>query len=507
VLAGTEGAVDPFFSPDGQWIGYFAARHLKKIALSGGSPVVLCEAQPPWGASWVGDRIVYGEGPDGIFEVPATGGTPKRLVAADTKVSAFLHGPQLLPGGDAILFTIGSPSSMVDRWDTAQVVVQSLKTGERKVLVRGGTDARYVPTGHVLYAHDGVLFANAFDLSRLELVGGPTAILDGLSMSAGGTTGAVQLAIASTGAIVYPRTQTNQASTMVWRNRQGADTPINAPARPYETPRVSPDGARIAVRAIDQEDDIWIWDTKTETLTRLTFERTTDASPLWTRDGKRIVYVSSKEGAPSVYWKAADGTGQAEPLLAKPPESNGALVLNSITSDDTRVVYSVGVPSDIVVLPLQGDRQPRPVIAHPQFAERGGDVSPDGRWIAYYSDESGTFQVYVRPFPAADSGRWQVSSDGGSLPQWSPNGRELFYKDAHNRLISVSIQPGATFAFRKGAPLFDLSDAMQSVYRNWDVAPDGSRFVVVKTPRAVGAPQLTIVENWFEELKQRVPVK
>jgi Tol biopolymer transport system component len=209
---------------------------------------------------------------------------------------------------------------------------------------------------------------------------------------------------------------------------------------PFE-PVFSPDGQwvayhsgthlkKIAVTGGAPTTICWIWDVKGETLTRLTFDKSQDNAPLWTRDGKRVIYTSGAEGAPNLYWKPADGTGVPERLLAKPPPSSGALVPNSMTPDGKELIYSVGVPSDIMVLPLGGDRQPRALIAQASFAERGGDVSPDGKWIAYYSDESGTFQVYVRPYPDVNSGRWQVSGDGGILPKWSPNGRELFYVDA-----------------------------------------------------------------------------
>jgi Tol biopolymer transport system component len=503
------GAIDtpfePVFSPDGQWVAYHSGTQLKKIAVTGGAPTTICDAQAPWGASWDGDRIVFGEGGAGIFEVPATGGTPKLLIVADAKKGEFLHGPQVLPGGQAVLFTIGSAGTVIDRWSSAQVAVQSLKTGERRVLVSGGTDARYLPTGHIVYARDGVMFANAFDVARLELRGGPTAVVEGVARSAGGLTGAVHFGVSDAGTIAYMPAGIGAVTMLAWRNRDGSDVSIGTPPHTYETPRVSPDGTRIALHAADQDNDIWIWDVKSETLTRLTFDKAQDNSPVWTRDGKRVIYTSGTDGAPNLFWKPADGTGAPERLLSKAPESNGALVANSVTPDGKQLIYSVGVPADVMALTLDGgDRQPRPLMAQPAFAERGGDVSPDGKWIVYYSDESGTFQVYVRPFPDVNSGRWQVSGDGGILPKWSPSGREILYIDARSRLASVSVLPGATFAFGKTAGVFDMGEAM-SVLRNYDPAPDGSRFAIIKQPRARGGPQFIVVENWFEELKARVP--
>jgi len=292
----------------------------------------------------------------------------------------------------------------------------------------------------------------------------------------------------------------------VWRNRQGLDTPIAAPQHSYETPRVSPDGTRIAMHALDQDSDIWVLDTKSEALTRLTFDKAADMSPVWTKDGRRVAYVSAKDGAPNLFWKPADGTGQSEPLLAQPPSSSGALIANGATPDGKALIFSVGVPSNIMTLPFEGDRQPRALIAQPSFAERSGDVSPDGRWIAYQSDESGTFQIYVRPFPAVDQGRWQVSGEGGRLPIWGPNGRELFYTDDRNRLVSVNVSAATPFAFGKASVVFDLADTLLAVYRNYDIAPDGSRFALIKPERQRDSTHFLIVENWFEELKQRVPV-
>ena len=504
-----EGPTEPIFSPDGQWIAYFANRHLRKVAVNGGTPITLAEAPAPFGASWTGDRILFGAGPDGIFEVPSTGGTPKPLIKADGKNGSLFHGPQLLPGGEAVLFTLGSVGSLADRWNSAQAVVQSLKTGERKVLVPGATDVRYVPSGHLLYARDGVLYANAFNLTRLELVGGPTAVLDGLLSATVSATGSVQVAIADNGTIAYPNGGVSQPTKLAWKSRQGSETAIDVPTRPYETPRISPDGTRIAVRLPGQDDDIWIWALKQETLTRLTFDKAADATPNWTRDGKRIVYVGSRERGPSIYSKLSDGTGDVASVLDAPPESSGALVVNSITPDNAQVVFSIGWPADIMTAALPGPGRPRPLIAEPRFAERGGDISPDGHWIAYYSDESGSFQVYVRPFPEVNSGRWQVSSEGGTHPVFSPAGHELFFRDDRNRLVSVPYQStaGGTFAYGKGTPLFELSDIAVSTYRNWDPSPDGSRFVIVKADRAVGAPQITVILNWLEEVKQRVSTR
>ena len=494
-----ENPTEPFFSPDGQWVGYFARSKLKKIMVTGGAAVSVCDAQTPNGAFWAVDRIVFGQSVRGIMEVSPDGGTPTVLVAPDKSRNETLHGPQMLPDGQTILFTAKPYGSV--RWDDAQVVVQSLKTGQRKKLVDGGTDARYLPTGHLVYVRDGVMFAAPFDAGRLDVLGGSVAMLEGVAETTANQTGAAQLAISRAGTLVYLPSAFGQNRTLAWRDRQGRDTPIAAPPRAYGAPRISPDGTRIAVDARDQDNDIWMWDIVRETLTRLTFGASQEVIPLWTRDGRKIVYSSSQTGPYGLFWKSADGTGQTEPLTLSP----GQIVPSSFSPDGKQLVfYNVG-ESRLMVLGLDGDRRPRPLTAATQFLERNPDISPDGRWIAYESNESGNYEIYVRPFPAVEQGRWQMSTNGGVRPRWAPNGRELFYIEP-GRLVAVSVQTGSTFQFGKAVPLFDLvNDAQPSPNRHYDVTADGTRFVVIKQPQT-SVSSLVVVEHWLEELKARVPV-
>jgi eukaryotic-like serine/threonine-protein kinase len=500
-----EQPLDLTFSPDGQWIAYQSGSRLKKIPVNGGAPVTLAEVPPTSGISWSGDRILFGAGARGILEVPATGGTATTLIppASDGRL---LYGPQLLSDGNRVLFTVLDPSSVTELSSTAEIVVQALDSGARTTLLRGGLDGRYVASGHLIFARDGVLFANAADIDRLALKGGATGIIDGVAVAMSLPGGAMQAAVAGDGTLVYLPATRGAVTTLAWRSRQGNEIILPAPPHAYDQPRVSPDGRRVAVHVSDGDNDLWIWESTTETLTRLTFERGLDSFPAWTTDGKRIVYVSAAGGGTNLFIRAADGTGQPEPLLAKPPESSGALVANGMTPDGRFLIYSVGVPSNIMKLPLDGSREPQPVLNNPQYAERSGQVSPDARWIAYQSDESSTFQVYVRPFPNVDGGRWQVSAEGGSVPIWHPSGRELFYIDPANRIMSVPIAAAATFSFGKPVLALDFSDRPASVYRNYDIAPDGSRFILAKeSQRGRGASQFIVVLNWLEELKQRVP--
>ncbi len=499
-----EQPLDLTFSPDGQWIAYQSGTHLKKIPVNGGPPVTLADIPPSSGITWSGDRILVAAGTRGIFEVPATGGTPKTIVAA-YEGGRLLQGPQLLPDGNHVLYTVLTPISLLELASTAEIVVQQIDTGARTTLMHGGMDGRYVPSGHLIFGRDGVLFANAVDLDRLQLKGGATGMVDGVNLALSLPGGAMQAAVADDGTLAYLPATLTAATTLAWRSQQGAEMPLAAPPHPYDQPRISPDGKRVAVHSADGDNDIWIWETTSETLTRLTFDRGTDSFHVWMPDGKRIAYVSSAAGSgPNIYMRAADGTGQPEALLTKPPDSSGALVINGVTPDGKFLIYSVGVPSNIMKLSPDGHGEPQPVLANPQYAERSAQVSPDGRWLAYQSDESGVFQAYVRPFPNVDGGRWQVSIDGGSLPIWHPNGRELFFIDNINRVMAVPIFLGSSFAFGKPASAFDFSDRPASVYRNYDIGPDG-RFIVAKeSQRGRGSNQFIVVLNWFEELKERV---
>ena len=307
-VRGTEGgARSPFFSPDGEWVGFYAGGgQLKKVAVSGGAPVTLCDAQSPLGARWgADDTIVFGQRGAGILQVSADGGTPEVLIPL-TGTEGF--GPQVLPGEKAVLFTLLHEGR---NWDDAQIVVHSFETGERKVLVEGGRDARYVPTGHLVYVLDGTLLAVPFDVDALEVMGGPIPMAEGV-MTAGLRSGAAHFGVSDTGALVYVTADPGDR-TLVWVDRDGREETLAAEPRAYQYPRISPDGGRLAVDVRDQEQDIWIWDFARETLTRLTFAPGLDSYPVWTPDGRQVAFASNRDGPEhNLYWKAADGTGSIE---------------------------------------------------------------------------------------------------------------------------------------------------------------------------------------------------
>jgi serine/threonine-protein kinase len=306
--------------------------------------------------------------------------------------------------------------------------------------------------------------------------------------------------------------------SLVWVDRQGREEPIPAPPRAYFALRLSPDGTRIALDVRDQENDIWVWELARQTLTRLTFDPANDAFPLWTPDGSRIVFSSPRGGsATNLFWQPADGTGMAERLTtAAIPQ-----FATAFSPDGTRLLLQDGgtignaetpLAFAISILPMDGKGKPAPLI-HTPFTIRNADVSPDGRWIAYESNESAQFQIYVQPFPDVNAGRWQISSAGGTKPLWAPNGRELFYVDGTGAVTTVPIQAAAAFSFGKPVRLVDAKyfhGVQQS--RSYDVSRDGQRFLMIKDAGAAsgqGSAETTanivVVINWFDELKQRLP--
>ena len=508
----------PFFSPDGQWIGFWQGGELRKVAITGGAPVKLWEAQIPWGASWgPDDTILYGQGGAGIWRVSGQGGTPQRVVSVDEKKGESAHGPQLLPGGRAVLFTLATGGG----WNEAQIVVQLLDSGERKVVLRGGRDARYVETGHLVYARSGTLLAVPFDLGQLAVIGGPVPLVDGVS-DAGNTTGATHFSLSSNGSLIYAvgASLQGQEGRLVWVARSGAEQPLAAPPRLYENPRLSPDGGRAAVEVAATAtagggggggggtDQLWVYDLARDTLTRLTFEGGDNEEAVWTPDGKRIAFESNRDGVSGrIFWQLADSSGGLERLTG----GDGNQAPSSWSADGQLLAFGEFNPRtrhDIWVFRLS-DRKVEPFLRTP-FAEGGAKFSPDGRWLAYVSNESGRPEVYVQPYPGP-GGKWQVSIDGGTEPVWSRNGRELFYRSGSRMMVvETTMQP--SFSAGKPRMLFEgpyFTTAFPTMTVSYDVSADGQRFLVVKATEAASrsAEQINVVLNWFEELKRRVPTK
>jgi len=505
-IPGTEGgAGNPFFSPDGQWIAFWENGELKKVSITGGGPVKLCDSTAPlYGASWGADgSIFFGSGNAGIWRVSDQGGTPERVIAVDEK-RELASGPRLLQDGRTLLFTLLTPNANTNAvgWDTADIVAESLDTHHRKVLLRGARDATYVPTGHLIYARGGVLFANAFDATRLVVKGGTVPLVEGVR-DGGAINAAAQFDVADDGTLVYVPVEAGAEAQRVltWVTRTGAVQATAAPQRAYDFPRLSPDGKRVAVEIGPQ---IWLFDLVRGTLTRFTFEGRTNETPVWTPDSKRIVFTSSKDGPRTLYWLLADGSGGLERLT----QSNYLHIASSVSPDGQSLMFhesSSGIQRNIMVLGL-GDRKTRSFLSTPAN-EGGARLSPDGRWLAYVSDESGRPEIYVQPFPGP-GGKWQVSTDGGTEPVWNPNGLELFYRSG-KKMIAVDTTPNPSFSAGNPHVLFEgeyLSPNYPQLGSDYDVSSDGHKFLMVKeTARSASVQQINVVLNWLEDVVRRVP--
>jgi len=504
-IAGTEGnPVNPFFSPDGQWIGFFAAGKLKKVSVSGGAVMTLCDGAFPRGATWgANDTIVFALGNSpGLSQISAAGGDPQVLTKLGEGEGAH-HWPQFLPDGKAVLYAIGTPGI----FDDASIAVQRLDTGDRRILIRGGTYPRYVPTGHLIYYRAGTIMAVPFDASRLDVLGTPAPAVEGV-MAGTGNGGAAQFSFSGLGSLVYvPGVLQAAERTLVWVDRKGTETPLSAPPRSYDDLSLSPDGRQVAVQLLEPAPgSIWIYDVPRGTLARLTFEATANL-PVWTPDGKRIIYAVSRPGANgnSLSWKAADGSGAEERLMTSEfvPETS------SVSFDGKALAFHAVSPAtgqDIWVVPLEGERKPKPFLQTP-FSELDPVFSPDGRWLAYASTESGRNEIYVQPFPGP-GGKWLISTGGGAEPLWSRDGRELFYR-SRDGMMAVDIQTQPVFQAATPRMLFEGRSYLIGRGPDYDISPDGQRFLMIKQVESRGPAlnQINVVLNWFEELKRRVPTR
>ncbi len=491
-IPGTERATDPFFSPDGAWLGFLVSGQIKKVPVSGGAPVVVAEGVGLGGVTW-GDNgtIVFkGSGPE-LLQVPEGGGAPQRVAAPDsTSGERSLSFPDVLPGGKAVLF---AAQRTVTSGGTGIAVV-SLETGKRKVLIPSGAIvARYASSGHLIYAlTDGTLQAVPFDLGRLEISGTPTTIADHVRITARDV---AQFTVSRSGSLAYVPEQPAELALV---DRRGASQLLTALKRNFHHPRFSPDGRRVVLDITHQGSrDVWVEDLEQGTLSRVSFER--DANdPVWSPDGGRVCYATAKSGTRGVYCKNADGSGAAESLSVMGNEQTAGVW----TPDGQQLILNVSGPSsfDLWALTVAGDRKLQPLLASP-FNEGWPALPPDGRWLAYVSDESGQSEVYVRPFPGP-GGRVQISPDGGSEPAWARSGREVFYwRPGANgsQIMAVGVQTAPAFRIVSRTPLFAADDFESAApHANYDVAPGGKSFVMVRHAQAW---ELILVQNWAAELR------
>lgn len=491
-LNGTAGAIYPAFSPDGQWIAYEVNGTVMKISVFGGAPQKLCDLQGfSRGITWANDNtILFGHVNRGILRVSASGGEPEPVSTLDSSNGEISHRfPQVLPDGNTIIFTV--KQNNISTFDEAFIGAQRLDTGEKKVLIRGGSYGKYVPTGHLMYARGGSILAVSFDPSSLTVVGQPIPVEKGGWLNRG--SGDAYFAFSKQGTLVFspadPATFDNVLIS--WIDRSGNVRPLIDSARSFYTATISPDAQKLAVNIQSANDDIWIYHIGRKTLTRFTFGGGNFGNPIWSRDGKEIAYYSERGTAVDIFKKPWDGSGAEERLT----QGLGVSYVSSYAPDGKAIAYVQN--GDIWILPLDGDRKPIPFLSTPA-SEGFPSFSPDGRWLAYSSSESGRDEIYVVPYPQR-AGKYQVSSGGGTYPLWTSDGKELCYTSG-SVIKAVTITGTDPFDYSAERKVVTLPPSAYLA----DVAPNGQQFIIgTFRSQTVAQSSLTVVLEWFDDLKAK----
>jgi serine/threonine-protein kinase len=502
-LAGTDGADQPFFSPDGRWIGFFANAELKKVSVAGGTPIAVCAAPNPRGGAWAPDNtIIFAPSPASVLlRVSASGGMPQPVTTLNREVNEASHRwPRVSADGEVLAFG-GGPTVTSRSWNESHLVVQSLKTGERRVVVPHGTYPQFAGD-RLLYVQDRIVYAQAFDSGRLDVSGEAIPVLE--QVETGGINGgAYQLALSAAGTLLYGQGAPHASSSLVWVDRQGTEEPLPIPPGEYSWPRLSHDGRQLAATVTSATgSDVWVYDLSRSTGTRVT---TGDRNlwPIWSPDGTRVLYASSRTGSTNVYSRPAGGGGAEEQLTATDYTS----FAHSISSDGKALVVSEltpTTPAALRILTLNGTRNATTFYAPPPGAGVvNAAISPDGRWLAYTTTESGRNEVYARPFPGGGAAT-QVSTAGGSEPAWARSGRELFFRNGPD-VMAVEIDNRAdTLSVGPPKKLFSGNYLTAGVRVGYDVSAAG-RFLFVKPSAAPVDPRrVQVVVNWFDELDARM---
>ena len=513
LLAGTERAGGPVFSPDGAWLAFMADGRMKKVPVLGGSPAVVNEGNPDsLGADWAPDgTLVFARGFTlGLARVPAAGGVAEVLMRPDpAKGESSYLWPRLLPGGKAVLFVINPDTSA--SFNGARVAVESLGGNrQRQSLDVQGSFPFYAPTGHLVFFSNGSVRAARFDLQQRALKGPPVPVVDGVSVAP--HTGAVQAAIPDTGTLAYADVGDQvPRSSFVAMDANGRAQPLTDVLPVYFGElSLSADGQRVAVRLAKANDDIHVLDIARGSLTRFTNEGGDEQTPIWTPDGTRIAYSSQRGGTLAMYWKASEGNATPEAILrAEHPQRPSSFSPDGKVLAYTELRADSGVDIWTVRVDGTSPRQPE-LFLRTAFDEDLPLFSPDGRWLAYRSNESGRTEIYVARFPGAAVKR-QVSTDGGDQPQWGADGRQLFYLDG-SRVMSVDLNTESGLPVGKPRLLFERapSESEQAVNsgqwgHTYAVLPEGKRFLFVSNPARPEVRELKVVLNWFEDLKRQVP--
>ncbi len=501
-LPGTNGALYPSFSPDGQWLAYEVGGTLMKIPVSGGASQKLCNIEGiSRGITWENDHsILFGHVNRGIFRVSSNGGEPEPVTKLDSAKGEISHRfPQLLPDKNTIIFTVKQNS--ISTFNDAIIVAQRLDSGERKVLVRGGTFGKYVPTGHLLYVRAGSILAVPMDASSLTVQGQPVVVEKGGWLNS--ASGDAYVAFSSTGALVFSPADpaTFGIVQLSWFDRRGIVRPLLDSANAFFTASLSPDGQKLATTIQAANDDIWVYHILRKTLTRFTFGGGNSSFPIWSPDGKHVVYAAERGTVVDIFRKPWDGSGAEERL------TNGLSVseISSYAPDGKAVAFVQN--GDIWILPLDGDRTPKPFLSS-AANEATPRFSPDGRWLAYSSNESGNDEIYVVPYPRRE-GKFQISSGGGAVPFWTRDGKELCFmtSSAQNRrrraggtIMAVQITGTAPFDYSAERLIATLPPNSFAT----DITPNGQQFVIsIFRTQTIGQSDLTVVLEWFEDLKAK----
>jgi serine/threonine-protein kinase len=505
-IRGTEGASGlPFFSPDGQWIGFFSSdSKLKKVPVGGGPALTICDALPGFGATWLlDDSIIFRPGSGvGLWRVAATGGTPQEFLKPDGQSEISIRWPEALPGGNAIVFAIQrSSDSSLDAIGTLR-----LDTGKRSVLIEGGGYPHYLPSGHIVFTRNGDVLGIPFDVRTLQVKGTPAVVIEHVLNAP--SQGAVQFAASHEGTIAYVSGGEAQVgAALVWVDRRGVVQPLPAPKRIYQFPRLSPDGQQVAIRIQDTATDIWLYKIARSELLRFTSKANDAETPVWTPDSARIAYaVTGSNPARQIMWKMADGSGGEEVLAG----SDHHLHLGGWSPNGDVLIAMATDAGNMWTLSINDKRTLKPFL-QPPYVVRAGTISPNGRWIAYSSNETNRFEVYVQAFP--NPGRkYQISSsNGGTEPIWAKNGRELFYRNGDKMMAVVVDTRGDNLEPGPPTLLFEGHFAVSNVSGGdawYDVNSDGSRFLMLKADESSNnAASIVIVENWTNELKRLAPTK
>ena len=492
-LEGTEGARAPFYSPDGRWVGFTAGdNRVKKVSLNGGQAVALAEGR--WGGgSWGGDgSIIYTpDYLDGLLRVAAAGGTAEKLTQPDPAVGELNHSwPDHIPGTSAVVFT-----SFRLPLSESRIELLDLATGERRLLVENGVFGKYVDSGHLLFVRERVVLAAPFDSQKLELTGSPVPVLEDAYVAP--YEGNSQFSVSDTGTLIHvPASLLEPPREVVWVDRQGREDILLEADRRYGAPILSPDGKSIALTVDDGNPDVWVYQLDRQVLNRLTFSPRSEHTPTWYPDGRKIAFVLD---APPfhVYAVPADGSGEPMPILESPIDSYAEAI-----SADGRWMVVRQLSSDedlnLGLLEIDGGQEVRP-LRTTRFEEKFATLSPDERFVAYESDESGRSEIYIQSFP--DPGvRTQVTRDGGEAPVWAGNS-DLFYWQG-DRLFSVAVRTTPVLTIGEPEALFTATRYTTTTSREYDVSADGRHILVVKVPEASKPREVQIVLNWFVELER-----